>query len=96
MSRDFLNFIKSISIAFFWLSGIIYSVNKIKVDWIRDAMLWNPVTILVNGYRNCLIYKKWFWETPIELRNLVVVYVVLLILALWAYRKLRKDIPDVL
>lgn len=96
MSRDFLNFIKSISIAFFWLSGIIYSANAIKIEWVRDLMLWNPVTILVNGYRNSLIYKKWFWETPIELRNLVVVYVVMLLLALWAYRKLRKDIPDVL
>lgn len=96
MSRDFLNFIKSISIAFFWLSGIIYAANKIKIGWIRDLMLWNPVTILVNGYRNCLIYKQWFWETPIEMRNLIIVYCGMLLLSLWAFRKLRRDIPDVL
>ena len=92
----FHNFIKSITIAFFWLSGILYTANKIQIGWLRDLMLWNPITILVNGYRNCFIYKKWFWETPVEMRNFCVVLVILFILAVWAYRKLYKDIPDVL
>ncbi|MGN0311545.1 MAG: ABC transporter permease [Lachnospiraceae bacterium] len=96
ISRDFHNFIKSITIAFFWLSGILYTANKIEIPWLRNLMLWNPITIIVNGYRNCLIYKKWFWETPVEMRNFFVILVVLFLLAIWAYRKLYKDIPDVL
>lgn len=96
MSRDFTKFMNSVTLMFFWLSGIIYSVNKIDVDWIRKLMLWNPITILVNGYRNSLIYKTWFWETPVEMRNLVIVYLIMLLLALWAFKKLRKDVPDVL
>ena len=96
ISRDFHNFIKSITIAFFWLSGIFYATDKIEIHWLRCLMLWNPVTIIVNGYRNSLIYKKWFWETPIEMRNYCVVFLVLFVLAIWAYRKLYKDIPDVL
>lgn len=96
ISRDFHNFVKSVTIAFFWLSGILYAADTIKIDWLRSLMLWNPVTIIVNGYRYCFIYKHWFWEMPVQMRNYIVVYALLAILALWAYRKLHKDIPDVL
>lgn len=96
MSRDFLNLVKSITTALFWLSGIIYDASSVKQDWIRELLLFNPITIIANGYRNCFINKQWFWETPGEMRNFAIVYVVMIILALWAYKKLRKDIPDVL
>lgn len=96
ISRDFVNFIKSITIAFFWLSGIIYPLENINIPWIRAILLVNPVTILVNGYRNVFIYKTWFFETPVEMRNFCIILVVMFLLAVWAYKKLRKDIPDVL
>lgn len=96
MSRDFLNLIKSLSMALFWLSGIMYSVENIPVDWIKTIMLFNPITVVVNGFRNSMIYHEWIWENPVELRNFVLVYVVMVLLAVWAYKKLRKDIPDVL
>ncbi len=96
MSRDFLNLVKALTTALFWMSGIIYDANGIEQAWIRNILLFNPITLIANGYRNCFIYKKWFWETPQEMLNFAVVYVVMILLAVWAYRKLRKDIPDVL
>ncbi|MGC2872199.1 ABC transporter permease [Ihubacter sp. rT4E-8] len=96
MSRDFLNLVKSLTTALFWMSGILYNVNTIKIGWLRKVLLYNPITLIDNGFRNCFVYKKWFWETPQEMMNFVIVYAVMSILALWAYRKLRKDIPDVL
>ncbi|MCR4956173.1 MAG: ABC transporter permease [Lachnospiraceae bacterium] len=96
ISRDFVNFMKSITIAFFWLSGILYDSNKIKVHWLRRVMGWNPVTIMVNGYRNCFVYKRWVWETPHAMRNFWILFFLLTLLALWTYRKTHKDIPDVL
>lgn len=96
ISRDFLNLVKAITTALMWMSGIFYEVNSIDYDLVRQIMLLNPITIIVNGYRNCLIYKQWFWETPRELLNYSVVFAVMLMLAVWAYKKLRKDIPDVL
>lgn len=95
-SRDFLNLVKSITTALMWMSGIFYEVNDINHDLIREVMLLNPITIIVNGYRNCLIYNQWFWEVPRELVNFGAMYIVMLILAIWVYDKLRKDIPDVL
>ena len=56
----------------------------------------NPITYLVNGYRNCFINKVWFWEQPRRLLYFVVICAVMLVLGLIIYRKLRKEIPDVL
>ena len=96
MSRDFLNLVKALTTALFWVSGVIYDANSVHVEWIRQVLLFNPVTLIANGYRNCFIYKQWFWETPGEMRNYLIVYVVMILLAIWAYKKLHKDIPDVL
>lgn len=96
VSRDFSNLIKSLSMALFWLSGIMYNVDKISVEWIKDIMLFNPITIVVNGFRNSLIYKNWIWENPIEIRNFFIVTAIMMLLSVWVYRKLRKDVPDVL
>lgn len=96
MSKDFLNFIRSITMAFLWISGIFYDVNKMGGRLLKDIMLFNPITIVVNGFRNSLIYKEWFWENPIEMRNYIIVTTIMLILAVWVYKKLRKEVPDVL
>ena len=96
ISTDFLQLIKSLTIALFWLSGIMYQVSSIDNIWIRRILLFNPITIVVDGYRNSLIYKEWFWENLTALRNFAIVYAIMLVLAVWIYRKLRKDLPDVL
>ena len=96
ISKDFLNLVKSLVQALFWLSGILYDANSINVGWIRSILLFNPVTLIVNGYRNSLIKQVWFFEDLTELRNFAIVFVIMLVLALWAYKKLKKDIPDVL
>ena len=73
-----------------------YDVTEINATWIRQLLLFNPVTLIANGYRNCFIYHRWFWENPVELFNFILVYAVMVLLAVWAYKKLKKDIPDVL
>ncbi len=96
MSKDFANLVKAFITAIFWLSGIIWNVNNIKIGWLKKVLMINPVTYLVEGYRNCFINKIWFWEQPKRLMYFVIILVIMLIIALWAYRKLRKEIPDVL
>lgn len=96
ISKDFLNLVKAMTTALFWMSGIMYDVNGIKIEIVRKIMLFNPITLLCNGFRNSLIYKQWFWETGVEMRNFIILYVIMGILAVWAYKKLKKDVPDVL
>ncbi len=96
VSTDFLNLVKSLTQALFWLSGIIYNVNKFDNVMLRRVLLFNPITLIVNGYRDTFMYHKWFWERPESMRNFAVLYLAMCLLAVWSYKKLRKEIPDVL
>ena len=97
MSKDFSNLVKSLVTAVFWLSGIIWNINTIKdIPWLNVILKLNPVTYLVEGYRNCFIHKTWIWESPKTLIAFLVITALLIIAAVWVYRRLRKEIPDVL
>ncbi len=96
ISKDFVNLVKSFITAIFWLSGIIWNVDNITIPWLKKLLMLNPVTFLVNGFRNCFINKIWFWEQPKRLMYFAIITVILFFLAIWSYKKLRKDIADVL
>lgn len=96
MSKDFGNLVKSMVTAVFWLSGILWNPETVKISWVKNVLMLNPVTFLTNGFRNCFINQVWFWEQPKRLLYFVIITVLMLILAVWTYKKLRKEIPDVL
>ncbi len=97
MSKDFSNLVKSLVTAVFWLSGIIWNINTLKdIPWLKSLLKINPVTYLVEGYRNCFIHKTWIWESPKTLIAFLVILLAMIFAAIWIYRKLRKEIPDVL
>lgn len=96
ISKDFLNLVKAFVSAVFWLSGIIWDANSVTIPWLKKFLNLNPVTFFVNGFRNCFINKVWFWEQPKRFLYLGISFAIILVLALWAYKKLRKEIPDVL
>lgn len=96
MSKDFGNLVKSMVTAVFWLSGILWNPDTIKIGWVKKILMINPVTFLSNGFRNCFINQVWIFEQPKRLLYFVIVTILLLLLTIWAYKKLRKEIPDVL
>lgn len=96
ISKDFANLVKSFISAVLWLSGVLWDPEKIKILWLKKALRLNPVTYIVNGFRNTLINKIWFWEQPMRLVYFGIVFLILLFLSLWAYKRVRKEIPDVL
>lgn len=96
VSKDFLNLVKAFVTAVFWLSGIIWNADKVTIPWLKRFLNLNPVTFIVNGYRNCFINKIWFWEQPKRILYVILFITVMSILSLWAYKRLRKEIPDVL
>ena len=96
MSKDFINLIKSLGTAIFWLSGIMWDVNSMENVTIQHIMYFNPVTYLATGYRNCFIYHRWIWEEPLQLGIFLGMTVIMILLAVWSYKKLIREIPDVL
>lgn len=73
-----------------------FDIHTIKRPWAQLIFKLNPITYTVEGYRNSFVYQKWFWEEPKLLAVYLVEMLIMWLLALWIYKKLRKDIPDVL
>lgn len=96
MSKDFGNLVKAMVTAVFWLSGIIWNPATIKIGWLKTILNLNPVTFLTNGVRNCFTNNVWFFEEPKRLLYFTIITIILLVLTIWTYKKLRKEIPDVL
>jgi teichoic acid transport system permease protein len=111
ISKDFYNLIEAATQALFWLSAILYDVNTMAVPgWLKFFLLLNPISFIASGYRNVFIYKVWLWEdhSTLWIRSLgieidaypiaffAVAFFIMYALALWAYRKLYKEIPDVI
>lgn len=96
ISKDYSNLVKAFITAVFWLSGILWNPDTIKNATLRGILRLNPITFLVSGFRNCFINKVWFWEQPKRLLYFGIITLVLLFFAVKIYKRLRKDIPDVL
>jgi teichoic acid transport system permease protein len=97
MSKDFFNLIGAAVQALFWLSAIIYDVKTMHIpEVLRTFLLFNPITFIASGYRNIFIYKIWIWEEPRVLVYFLIMLALMSTLALWAYRRLYREIPDVL
>jgi teichoic acid transport system permease protein len=96
MSKDFANVVQSFVMAIFWVSGIMWDVNKVNIPWLGKMLLFNPVTFIATGFRNVFIYKKWFFQDPFALLAFAIMLVGMFGLALYTFHRLRRDIADVL
>jgi teichoic acid transport system permease protein len=97
ISSDFANLVKSFITPLFWLSGILWRSDNFEGSvWVKRFLEVNPITYLIGGFRECFIFGKWFWEDYNELLYFGCMTLILWALSLWAYKKLRKEIPDVL
>ncbi len=79
----------------FWVTPIFWTIDMLPENW-RFLIKLNPVFYIVNGYRDSLIYRTWFWERP----NLTI-YFWSLTLVLWVvgtivFKRLRPQFADVI
>lgn len=75
----------------FWLTPIIYPLATLP-DWARNYLTWNPVMPLFNGYHRIFLEQELpQWKSLI---GLSAVTVVMLILAMWIYRKAQSQVVD--
>jgi len=98
MSKDFSNLVKSFTTALFWLSGIMFPLSRVKADWLTTIFRFNPITFTVTGYRKCFSgpLQEWFFVDWKWLLIYLAEMVVMWALGLWAFKKLKKEMPDVL
>lgn len=96
MSKDVANLMHAMSTPFFWLSGVIFDVNSIHIGWIQTILHLNPITFFVSAFRGAFYDKTWFWDNHVACAGFVIAFAVTLVLALLVYKKLNKEVADVL
>ncbi len=79
----------------FWLTPIFWSMKVVpeKYYWIIKL---NPMVYIIEGYRNSMIYHKWFWENMDMTLYYWTVTAVIFILGAFTFKKLRPHFADVL
>ena len=79
----------------FWLTPIFWSLKMVpeKYHWIINL---NPMAYIIDGYRNSMIYHKWFWEDMHFTLYFWSFTIVVFILGGFTFRKLRSHFADVL
>jgi lipopolysaccharide transport system permease protein/teichoic acid transport system permease protein len=79
----------------FWLTPIFWNIKTIpeKYHWIIHL---NPIAYIIDGYRNSMIYHKWFWEDMNMTIYFWVITMILFALGGLTFKKLRPHFADVL
>ncbi|MBF0517202.1 MAG: ABC transporter permease [Nitrospirae bacterium] len=79
----------------FWLTPVFWSVKAVPPKYLFLLKL-NPLYYIIDGYRNSLLYKIWFWQTPRLTAYYWFVTVVILVTGLKLFRKMRPHFADML
>ena len=96
MSKDVANLMKAFSTPIFWLSGVIFNVKDIPIDWLQALLYFNPVTFFVVAFRNAYYDRIWFWEDKGALLGFAIVFLITFVAMLWIYKKFNEEVADVL
>lgn len=92
VSTDILEFIKTIKTAFFWLSGILFNIRG------KHSLFFalNPISYLVEGYRNTFAYHIWIWEQKRLFMYFALVMLAMTTLTFLLNKRLEKKLPELL
>ena len=79
----------------FWLTPIFWNIMIIpeKYHWLIEL---NPIVYIIEGYRNSMIYHKWFWEDMHMTIYFWIVTMVIFMIGGLTFKKLRPHFADVL
>ena len=95
ISKDFANVIKTLSMPFFWLSGILFQISSLP--YAAQVVMWfNPVTWCCEAMRDCFVYETWFFLDFETFLPFLLIFLIVGILALVSYRNLHNEVADVL
>jgi teichoic acid transport system permease protein len=96
ISRDFGELVKALVTPAFWLSGIIFDMSSVNSAFIQTIMSFNPIAYFARAYRMAFVDQTWFWNDWSSFGPFLVCLVGQILLALWAYKKCKTEVADVL
>lgn len=79
----------------FWLTPIFWTIDTLP-KYIRFVFKFNPLYYITEGYRNSLLYSKWFWEDGYQTFYFWALTLFFLATGKIIFNKLRPHFSDVL
>lgn len=93
--RDLSQIVSVILEVGMWLTPIMWQDSMLP-DYIRPIFMMNPLYYIVKGYRNCMIFNKWFWEEPLYTCYFWIASALLLVIGFKVFDKMRDHFADVM
>lgn len=78
-----------------WLTPIMWEESVIPEN-LRWLIKLNPIYYIINGYRDALINNVWFFEHPMQTLYFWGVTIILALISVLFYRKMKSHFADVL
>ncbi len=95
--RDMLQVINIVLQVGVWATPIMWSINSFADNQLLCTILkLNPLFYVVEGYRDALIYKQWFWEKPGLTLYFWAFTLIFLWLGTWLFKKTKMHFADML
>lgn len=93
--QDVSNMVTIVSQFGFWVTPILWNITRIPEKY-RWLIKLNPMCYIVTGYRDSLIYKIPFWSKPHETLYFWFFTLVVLLLGIVIFRKLKPHFGEVI
>ena len=95
--RDLLQIINIALQVGMWATPILWNISYLDGNPLLQRILkWNPVFYIVNGYRNAMFGRTWFWEDMGATVGFWVLTVLLFLIGAHIFRRLKVHFADVL
>ena len=79
-----------------WLTPIMWEPRRILSPGLMKVFEFNPMFYVVDGFRDALLYHKWFWEKPIWTVYFWAVAILIYIVGVKFFNRLKVHFSDVL
>ena len=93
--KDLIQIVTVVLQVVFWATPIVWDISSMPED-VQNVLIYNPIYFIVNGYRKTLIYKEAFWNDGMISVYYWVIAIVLLVIGIKMFEKLKPHFADVL
>lgn len=78
----------------FWVTPILWNESTMVDEGVKKVLSFNPMHYVVNGYRDSLLFDKWFWEKPYETIVFWATAIVFMVIGKIVFSKLQPFFAD--
>jgi lipopolysaccharide transport system permease protein len=93
--RDISPFVSTILQFLFWGTPIFWTIKIVPEEY-RSFFTNSPLYYIIEGYRDCLINKVWFWENPEMTIQYWIVTITIFTFGAMFFMKLKPHFADVI